>query len=179
MSPRDACPDILLIGTFARGPKTRSRIEVFRDDIVFRVLNIELFMPIEDDKAIETILRKARTIAVVGASPKPGRDSGVIASFLAGKGYTVIPVNPAYQEVLGMKCYPDLASIGSPVDIVDVFRNPNEVMPIIDEAIATGAKTVWMQLGVINDEAAEKAEGAGIQVIMDRCIAVDHRRLVR
>jgi uncharacterized protein len=136
-------------------------------------------MPIEDDKVIETILRKARTIAVVGASPKPGRDSGAIASFLAGKGYNVFPVNPAYQEVLGMKCYPDLASIGSPVDIVDVFRNPDDVMPIIDEAIATGAKAVWMQLGVVNNEAAEKAEGAGIQVIMDRCIAVDHRRLVR
>ncbi len=136
-------------------------------------------MPIEGDKAIETILQKARTIAVVGASPKPGRDSGSIASFLAAKGYTVIPVNPVYQEVLGMKCYPDLTSIGSPVDIVDIFRNPDEVLPIIDEAIATGAKTVWMQLGVVNAEAAKKAEQAGIQVIMDRCIAVEYRRLVR
>jgi uncharacterized protein len=147
--------------------------------LLFALINVEIIMPIEDDKAIEAILRKARTIAVVGASPKPGRDSGVIASFLAGKGYNVFPVNPAYQEVLGMKCYPDLASIGSPVDIVDVFRNPDDVMPIIDEAIATGAKTVWMQLGVINEAAAEKAEASGIQVIMDRCIAVDHRRLVR
>jgi len=136
-------------------------------------------MPIEDDNAVETILRKARTIAVVGASPKPGRDSGTIASFLAAKGYAVFPVNPVYQEVLGMKCYPDLTSIGSPVDIVDIFRKPDEVMPIIDEAIATGAKTVWMQLGVVNAEAAKKAEQAGIQVIMDRCIAVDYRRLVR
>jgi hypothetical protein len=136
-------------------------------------------MPIEDDNAVETILRKARTIAVVGASPKPGRDSRTIASFLAAKGYAVFPVNPVYQEVLGMKCYPDLTSIGSPVDIVDIFRKPNEVMPIIDEAIATGAKTVWMQLGVVNAEAAKKAEQAGIQVIMDRCIAVDYRRLVR
>ena len=136
-------------------------------------------MPIEGDKAIETILQKARTIAVVGASPKPGRDSGTIASFLAAKGYTVIPVNPIYQEVLGMKCYPDLASIGLPVDIVNIFRNPDEVLPIIDEAIATGAKAVWMQLGVVNAEAAKKAEQAGIQVIMDRCIAVEYRRLVR
>ena len=136
-------------------------------------------MPIEDDKAIETILRNARTIAVVGASPKPGRDSGTIASFLGAKGYTVFPVNPVYQEVLGMKCYPELASIGSPMDIVDVFRNPDDLMPIIDEAIATGAKTVWLQLGVVNEEAAKKAEQAGIQVIMDRCIAVDYRRLVR
>jgi uncharacterized protein len=136
-------------------------------------------MPIEDERVIGSILRKAHTIAVVGASPKPGRDSGTIASFLAAKGYTVIPVNPVYPEVLGMKCYPDLRSIGSPVDIVDIFRNPDEVLPIIDEAIATGAKTVWMQLGVVNAEAAKKAEQAGIQVIMDRCIAVDHRRLVR
>jgi uncharacterized protein len=136
-------------------------------------------MPIKDDKTVETLLRNARTIAVVGASPKPGRDSGTIAAFLAAKGYTVIPVNPAYQEVLGMKCYPDLTSIGSPVDIVDIFRNPDEVLPIIDEAIATGANTVWMQLGVVNAEAAKKAEQAGIQVIMDRCIAVDYRRLVR
>jgi predicted CoA-binding protein len=136
-------------------------------------------MPIEDDKAIETILHTARTIAVVGASSKPWRDSGSIASFLAAKGYTVIPVNPAYKEVLGMKCYPDLTSIGSPVDIVDVFRNPREVMPIIDEAIATGAKTVWMQFGVVNAEAAQKAEQAGIQVVMDKCIAVEYRRLMR
>jgi len=136
-------------------------------------------MPIEGDNAIETILRKAQTIAVVGASPKPGRDSGTIASFLAAKGYTVIPVNPIYQEVLGMKCYPDLTSIGSPADIVDIFRNPDEVLPIIDEAIAMGAKTVWMQLGVVNTEAAKKAEQAGIQVIMDRCIAVEYQRLVR
>jgi predicted CoA-binding protein len=136
-------------------------------------------MPIEGDKAIETILRGARTIAVLGASPKPWRDSGTIATFLATKGYTVIPVNPAYQEVLGMKCYPDLTSIGSPMDIVDIFRNPNEVLPIVDEAIATGAKTVWMQLGVVNVDAAKKAEQGGIKVIMDRCIAVEYRRLVR
>jgi uncharacterized protein len=136
-------------------------------------------VPIEDDKVIRDILKTAHTIAVVGASPKPWRDSGSIASYLGGKGYNVVPVNPVYKEVLGMKCYPDLASIGSPVDIVDIFRNPDEVMPIIDEAIAIGAKTVWMQLGVVNEEAAAKAEAAGIRVIMDRCIAVDHRRLVR
>ena len=136
-------------------------------------------MPIEDDKVIASILKEARTIAVVGASPKPGRDSGTIASFLAAKGCKVIPVNPMYQDVLGMKCYADLKSIGEPVDIVDIFRNPDDVLPIIDEAIAVGAKTVWMQLGVINHEAAAKAEQAGLQVIMDRCIAVDYRRLVR
>jgi uncharacterized protein len=136
-------------------------------------------MPIEDDKIIENILRKAKTIAVIGASPKPWRDSGSIAQFLIGKGYKVIPVNPKYQEVLGLKCYPDLKSIGSAVDIVDIFRKPEEVLPVVDDAIAIGATTIWMQLGVVNVEAAERAEKAGLQVIMDRCIAIDHRALVR
>ncbi len=136
-------------------------------------------MPIEDDRIVERILRKAKTIAVVGASPKPWRDSGSIAQFLAGRGYTVLPVNPAYNDVLGMKCYPDLASTGSNIDIVDIFRKPEEVLPIIDEAIAIGASTVWMQLEVVNEEAAKRAEEAGLNVIMDRCIAVEHRRLIR
>lgn len=136
-------------------------------------------MPLEDDRQIETLLRKTRTIAVVGASPKPWRDSGSIAQFLAARGYTVYPVNPAYQEVLGMKCYPTIKSIGSKIDIVDIFRRPEEVLPIIEEAIAVGAKSVWMQLGVINDEAAKRAEEGGLSVVMDRCIAIEHRRLIR
>lgn len=136
-------------------------------------------MPIEDDKTIGQILRTAKTIAVVGASPKPWRDSGSIARFLAARGYTVIPVNPAYKDVLGMRCYPDLASTNTAIDIVDIFRNPEEVLPLIDEAIAAGASTVWMQLGVVNEEAALQAEKAGLNVIMDKCIAVEHRRLIR
>ena len=136
-------------------------------------------MPIDDDRIIGDILRKAKTIAVVGASPKSWRDSGSIARFLAGKGYVVLPVNPAYQDILGMKCYPDLASAGSETDIVNIFRKPEEVLPIIDDAIAIGASTVWMQLGVINAEAAKRAENAGLNVIMDKCIAVEHRRLIR
>lgn len=136
-------------------------------------------MPIDDDRIIGDILRKAKTIAVVGASPKPWRDSGSIARFLAGRGYVVLPVNPAYQDILGMKCYPDLASVGSEIDIVNVFRNPEEVLPIIDEAIAIGTSAVWMQLGVINAEAVKRAEDAGLNVIMDKCIAVEHRRLIR
>ncbi len=173
-------PKRFLFGISDRGLELRCvRVTRIRDDMSFVPQYVEHVMPIEDDKTIETILRGARTIAVVGASPKPWRDSGTIASFLAARGYTVIPVNPAYQDVLGMKCYPDLVSIGSPVDIVDIFRNPDEVLPVIDEAIAIGAKTVWMQLGVVNAEAAKKAEQAGLQLIMDRCIAVDYRRLVR
>lgn len=89
------------------------------------------------------------------------------------------PVNPKYQEILGMKCYPNLKSIPEKIDIVDIFRNPDKVEPVIDEAIAVGAKSVWMQLGVINQTAAKKAEEAGLDVVMDRCISVEHRALVR
>jgi len=136
-------------------------------------------MPIEDDAAIREILKHSKTIAVVGASPKPGRDSGTVADYLARKGFNVIPVNPAYPDVFGMKCFPDLTSIGSPVDIVDIFRRSDEVMPIVEEAIKVRAGTVWMQLDVVNEEAARRAEEAGLNVIMDRCIAVEYRRLVQ
>ncbi|MEX0736383.1 MAG: CoA-binding protein [Bacteroidota bacterium] len=134
-------------------------------------------MPIDQDETLQSILRSTRTIAVVGASPKPWRDSGSIAQFLVKNGYTVTPVNPNYEEVLGMPCYPDLRSMPGPVDMVDVFRKAEEVLPIIDQAIEIGAKTVWMQLGVVNEEAARRAQEAGLQVVMDRCIAVEFRRL--
>jgi predicted CoA-binding protein len=136
-------------------------------------------MPIEDDAAIKEILKRSKAIAVVGASPKPGRDSGTIADYLARRGYNVIPVNPAYPEIFGMKCFPDLTSIGAHVDIVDIFRRPDEVMPIVEEAIKIHAGTVWMQLDVVNEDAARRAEEAGLNVIMDRCIAVEFRRLVQ
>lgn len=136
-------------------------------------------MPLEDDASIREILKTAKSIAVVGASPKPGRDSGTIASYLARKGFRVIPVNPAYTEVFGMKCFPDLTSIGSHVDVVDIFRRPDEVMPVVEEAIKIRAGTVWMQLEVVNEEAARRAEEAGLNVVMDRCIAVEYRRLVQ
>jgi uncharacterized protein len=136
-------------------------------------------MPVEDDNQITSILKNSKTIAVVGASPKPWRDSGSIGQYLIHKGYDVYPVNPKYQEVLGKKCYPDLKAIPVNIDIVDVFRNPEEVEPVIDEAIAVKAKAVWMQLGVVNEKAAAKAEQAGLQVVMDHCIAVEHSRLVK
>ena len=134
---------------------------------------------ITQDNDIRSILSSSKTIAVVGASPKPWRDSGSIAQFLIDRGYKVYPVNPKYKEVLGQKCYPDLKGLPEKIDIVDIFRKSEEVEPIIDEAIAIGAKVVWMQLGVVNARAAEKAELAGMQVIMDRCIAIDHRALMR
>jgi len=133
---------------------------------------------ITEDSEIRSILILSKTIAVVGASPKPWRDSGSIALFLAGKKYTVYPVNPKYQDVLGMRCYADLNSLPEKIDIVDIFRNSNEVEPVVDEAILAGAKCVWMQLGVVNEHAAARAESAGIKVVMDRCIAVEHRALM-
>jgi len=135
-------------------------------------------MPIDDDRTIRKILQESRTVAVVGASSKPWRDSNSIAEFLIREGYRVIPVNPKYEEVLDLKCYPDLKSLPLAVDIVDIFRNPEQVEEIIDDAIAAKAKTVWMQLGVVNLKAAQKAEAAGLHVVMDRFILVDHRRLM-
>lgn len=131
------------------------------------------------DEEIKKLLTETKSIAVVGASPKLWRDSGAISEFLNKKGYKVFPVNPKYQEVLGMKCYPDLKSIPEKIDMVDIFRNPDEVGPVIDEAITVGAKSVWMQLGVINETAASTAEKAGLSVVMDRCIAIEHRALMR
>ena len=136
-------------------------------------------MPIVEDKKIKDILAAATTIAVVGASNKPYRDSHRIAGYLKREGYTVIPVNPAYTEVDGEKCYPDLPSIEKPIDIVDVFRNPDAVDEIVEDAITVKAKTIWFQLGVVNIPATRKAENAGLQVILDHCIAIDHSRLMR
>ena len=136
-------------------------------------------MPVEDENAIRTILTAVKTIAVVGASSKPYRDSNRIAGYLQRQGYRVFLVNPTYPEIEGEPCFPNLASLGLDIDIVDVFRNPDAVSQIVDEAIAVKAKTVWLQLGVIHEQAAQKAEAAGIRVVMDHCIAVDHSRLVK
>lgn len=135
-------------------------------------------MPIEDADTIKKILQEARTIAVVGASEKPWRDSNSIMHFLKRMGYTVFAVNPKYREIDGGPCYPDLASIPGAIDIVDVFRQPAAVPEIVKEAVAVGAKTLWLQYGVVHEQAAAEAERAGLQVIMDRCIAVEHRQLL-
>jgi len=132
-----------------------------------------------NDADIRSLLREAKTIAVVGASPKPWRDSNSIMQFLLSVGYTVFPVNPTYTEVLGHRCVPSLREIPEPVDIVDIFRRPDAVVPAVRDAIAVHAKTVWMQLGVVNAEAAKLARDAGLSVIMDKCIAVEYRSLVR
>jgi predicted CoA-binding protein len=136
-------------------------------------------VPLEDDAGIASTLKNSKTIAVVGASPKPWRDSGSITRYLMQHGYDVYPVNPAYDELFDKKCYKDLKSIPVPIDIVDVFRNSDAVDSVVEEAIAVNARTIWLQLGVINGKAAAKAERAGLQVIMDHCIAVDHSRLIK
>jgi len=123
------------------------------------------------------ILNEYRTVAIVGLSPDPNRPSHRVASYLAGNGYKVIPVNPHAQEILGERSYPDLGSIPKRVEIVDIFRRSEEVMPIVDEAVKIGAKAVWMQEGVINEEAASKAREAGLLVVMNKCMFKEHQRL--
>ena len=136
-------------------------------------------MLVNDDGKIKEILRSARTIAVVGASPKPGRDSGRIARFLRKQGYTVFPVNPSYSTIDDQRCYPSLRDLPVSIDIVDVFRRPEELDPIVDDAIAIGAHVLWCQYGVVNENAAERAVKAGMDVVMDMCIAVEYNRLIR
>ncbi len=123
------------------------------------------------------ILNEYHTVAVVGASPNPERPSYRVASYLAEHGYHIIPVNPNAQQILGKTSYPDLSSIPETVEVVDIFRRPEEVMPIVEKAIKIGAKAVWMQEGIINEEAASKARNAGLLVVMDKCMRKEHRHL--
>ena len=127
---------------------------------------------------VNCFLQRYRNIAVVGLSPKESRPSNQVAHYLIAAGYNVIPVNPGQDELLGRKCYPDLESIPELVEIVDIFRRSEEVLPIVRSAIRIGAKVVWMQLGIINAEAAVEAKKAGLSVIMDRCIKIDHQNLI-
>ncbi len=133
------------------------------------------------DNEIRDILQAARTIALVGWSPKPDRPSHGVARYLAGRGYRVIPVNPgqAGAEALGTTVRASLSEIGEPVDMVDIFRRSEEVGPVVEEALRVlpGLKVIWMQLGVVNEAAAEKARAAGVRVVMDRCPAIEIPRL--
>lgn len=131
-----------------------------------------------DEKQIIHILKTARTIAVVGLSSNPEKDSYPIAEYLQKQGYRIIPVNPTAKEILGEKVYPDLPSIPDPVDVVQVFRPPEAVPPIVQQAIQIKAKVVWLQSGITHAEAAEAGRAAGLEVIEDRCMRVDHRFLI-
>lgn len=129
------------------------------------------------DAVIRSILSSPKRIAVVGCSPDPARDSQRIARLLMEKGHTVIPVNPSAGEILGRVCYPSLGAIPEPIDMVDIFRRADQAGAVVDEAIAVGARIVWMQLGVIDPAAAARAGAAGLTVVMDRCPAIEYRRL--
>lgn len=126
----------------------------------------------------EEILNSSKTIAVVGLSPRRERPSFTVASYLKEQGFRIIPVNPTAAEILGERSYPDLSSIPGRVDVVDIFRRSEEVLPIVEEAIKIGARSVWMQEGVVNEEAAARAREAGLLVIMDKCMLKEHRKLV-
>jgi hypothetical protein len=136
-------------------------------------------MPLTSDADIKALLESARTIAVVGASDRPHRPSYGVMAMLQRHGYRVIPVNPQItgEHVHGEFVFRDLHQLGMPIDIVDIFRRAEAAGEAVDEAIAVGAKAVWMQLGVVNHAAAERAEAAGLQVVMDRCPAIDIPRL--
>lgn len=126
------------------------------------------------------ILTRYRHIAMVGLSSNPYRPSHFAAIYMLAEGYDIIPVNPREKEILGRKSYPSLTALAevnpAPIEIVDIFRTPEDVPPIVEEAIAIGAKVVWMQLGVIHEEAARRAVAAGIDVVMDRCVKIEHAR---
>jgi predicted CoA-binding protein len=132
----------------------------------------------DHDESLREILLSAKTIASVGLSSNQGKESFWIASYLKEQGYRVIPVNPTADEILGEKAYPDLQSVPEKIDVVQVFRKPEDVPPVVDDAIQVGAKVVWMQEGIVNYEAAQKAEEAGLQVVMDACMRSTHRRLM-
>lgn len=125
------------------------------------------------------ILNEYHTVAVVGVSPDPKRPSCRVASYLTRHGYHIIPANPRTQEILGETSYPDLSSIPEKVEIVDIFRRSEEVMPIVEEAIKIGVKAAWMQEGVINEEAASRARDTGLLVVMNKCMRKEHIRLTR
>ncbi len=130
------------------------------------------------DTDIASLLRRSRTIAVVGLSLMPHRDSHRVALYLQQQGYVIIPVNPAVREVLGQAAFPDLESIGHPVDIVDIFRRPEHVPAIAAAAVRSGARALWMQFDTVDEGAAKAASDAGVDVVLDRCIMVEHRRLI-
>ncbi len=131
-----------------------------------------------DSNTLRKILTETRVIAVVGLSPRDNRPSNSVARYLLAHGYRIIPVIPAHTELLGLPCYGRLTDIAEPVDLVDCFRRSAKIEPIGHDAIAIGAKTLWMQIGVVNAAAADKACAAGLQVVMNRCLKIEHARLI-
>ena len=133
-------------------------------------------MSYEVQQTIEKILREAKTIATVGLTDDPSKPSHSVPAYLQANGYRIIPVNPSLESALGEKAYASLANVPEPIDVVQIFRRSDAVGPIVDEAIAAGAKSVWMQIGIANEEAAAKARAAGLDVVMNQCMRVQHIR---
>jgi predicted CoA-binding protein len=140
------------------------------------VLPEEARLKYQDPATIRTILSTAKTVAIVGLSPKPERPSYFVGSYLHSEGYHVIPVNPRASEIFGQKAYPDLSSVPEVIDVVDVFRNAEDCLEIARQAVQIGAKALWLQLRIVNLEAAQLAADAGLMVVMDRCMKVEHGR---
>jgi len=136
-------------------------------------------MIVADDASIARILGESRSIAVVGLSPKPERPSHGVARYLLGVGYRIIPVNPGQRQLLGLTCYSSLIEVPEPIDVVDCFRRSEDMPALAEQAVAVGAKVLWMQLGVISEEAAAIAAAGGLQVVMDRCTKIEHAHLIR
>ena len=130
-----------------------------------------------DIATLRRILKDNHTVAVVGLSANWYRPSFFAAKYLQDHGFRVIPVNPAYDEILGETCYPSLQAVAEPIDIVDCFRKAEDIPPLAEQAIAIGAKVLWMQLGIIHEEAAERARSAGLEVVMNRCMKIEYARL--
>lgn len=141
------------------------------------VCEIPAYETTSDD--IKDILTSVKTIAIAGLSPKEERDSNKVARYLQQEGYRIIPVNPNYDEILGLKSYPSLSEIPGDIDVVDIFRRPSAVPEIVESAIRKGAKVIWMQEGIVNNEAAEKAKNAGLKVVMNRCMMKEHIKMIR
>jgi len=133
---------------------------------------------IDRDKAIRELLSTGRVIAVVGLSADPEKPSNMVARYLLGKGYRIIPVNPGQETILGERSYPSLGDIGEKVDIVDIFVRPEKVMPFVREALSLKPRAIWLQLGIVSEEARALAEAEGIMFVMDRCVKQEHTRLL-
>ena len=133
-----------------------------------------------DDTDINTLRRiliENKKVAIVGLSADWSRPSNFVGKYLLEHGFEIFPVNPKYDEILGQKCYADLRQIPTPIDVVDLFQRVDRIPPFVDQAIEIGARVVWMQLGIINEEAAQKARAAGLEVVMDRCMKIEYARL--
>ncbi len=131
----------------------------------------------EKESFKKLLLEGSRVIAVVGLSPDAGKASNIVAKYLMAKGYRIIPVNPNYEEILGQRSYPSLSAIPVKIDIVDIFRRAGDLMPVVREAVALPPKAIWLQLGIVSEEAKKLAEAHGIPFFMDQCIKVEHARL--